>query len=660
LVVTLLLLFLMSVLGLVAVLSTSSDLMINGYYANYRGAFYAADSGVNTARQDLLNYVLGQVQPPTDSAAPIPSNVAQYALADVISKYGGSYYSINSNAAANSWATSFEVVANSSCGSSTNPNQFQVVSAPPAPPAGPGYGTYTYKYNLCVAGRALASQQVYVYETGQIGITVAQTGGPVSFAKYGTFVSNWDVCTLGWLMPGVYEGPQFTNGSWTFGMTNYTFTGTVGQSSNDTGYWFGSGCVAGQSTSGTDTYNGQTIAPTYQGSPPFQNGLNGGAYQAPPQNSFSQEWAVLDGQGCSDGSGITCGDTSNSNPPALPTQAQMNAVLMNVAAPSPTPYPDPNPTSTGVPANANGVYLPYSTTTATAGCFTPPCMTGGGIYVEGNASILLTPGTDSSGNYTQIYTITQVNGSTTTTTTITTDVAANTTNVVTNIQTASTSGTTTTNSTLLVHGVPTATPLVAPPSPSCVASTSGACAETMLYVDGNINSLTGPGEGQGAIQNGTQLSIVANGNITFTGDVRYANEPVTMDATDALIPANDYNQLFGVFTATGMVYLNSPYADHNLQTDGSLAAIGGTATHPCPACGFTTTNYVATWNNVGGQIQTSEFDADMSYANIYYDQRVIAKTGFAPPWFPATNSGAAGPMTTSTSVTRVSWNIIPQ
>ena len=53
LVVTLLLLFLMSILGLAAVLSGSSDLLINGYYANYRASFYAADSGINIARQAM-------------------------------------------------------------------------------------------------------------------------------------------------------------------------------------------------------------------------------------------------------------------------------------------------------------------------------------------------------------------------------------------------------------------------------------------------------------------------------------------------------------------------------------------------------------------------------------------------------------------------------
>jgi Tfp pilus assembly protein PilX len=665
--VTLLLLLLMSVLGLAAVLATSSDLMVNGYYANYRGAFYAADSGLNIARQDLLDNLLTQVVVPTGNNLPVPANAATVALNALMTQYGSSYYSINSSAAANSWRTSFQVVANSKCGSLTSPTQFQLSSSPPGQ-----YGTYAYSYYLCVAGRALASQQVYVYETGQISIDVEQPGGSSNLSQYGTFVSNWPPCqttgpSAGWLMPGVYEGPNFTNGSWTFGVTNYTFTGTVGQSGQYTGYWFSDGCVLGDSTTGTDTDNHthQTISPTYQGSPPFQNSLNGAASEAPPQNSFSQKWAVLDGTGCGEPGNVACGDNSNQNAPSLPTQAQMHTTLMNVSvfsgAQSPTPYPDPNPSNTSVPNNSNGVYLAYSPTTETAGCLTPPCMTGGGIYVEGNASILLTPGTDSSGNNTQIYTITQVNGSTTATTTITTDVAANTTTVANSISITSHGNTTTTNASKIITGVPTATPLVASTtSPSCVASAGGNCAETMLYVDGNITGLTGPGEGQGAIQNGTQLSIVANGNINITGDVIYAHEPVTMDANDYLIPANDQNQVLGVFTSNGFINLNSPYSDHNLQTDGSLAAIGGTLTNPCNTCGFTTGNYVATWNNVGGQIQTSEYTADMSYANIYFDQRFGHKKGFVPPWFPATNTGSSGPMTTAPAVKRISWNIIPE
>ena len=44
------------IVGLAAVLSSSSDTTINGYYKNYRGSFYAADSGVNMGREALYTY----------------------------------------------------------------------------------------------------------------------------------------------------------------------------------------------------------------------------------------------------------------------------------------------------------------------------------------------------------------------------------------------------------------------------------------------------------------------------------------------------------------------------------------------------------------------------------------------------------------------------
>ena len=41
---------LMSVLGLIMVVTVNSDMLINGYYGSYRSAFYAADAGLNMAR----------------------------------------------------------------------------------------------------------------------------------------------------------------------------------------------------------------------------------------------------------------------------------------------------------------------------------------------------------------------------------------------------------------------------------------------------------------------------------------------------------------------------------------------------------------------------------------------------------------------------------
>src|SRR3954471_5934602 len=58
---TLLLLSLVSLLGLAMVLSVNSDMMINGYYGNYRSSFYAADSGLSIARQAIANQFTASV-----------------------------------------------------------------------------------------------------------------------------------------------------------------------------------------------------------------------------------------------------------------------------------------------------------------------------------------------------------------------------------------------------------------------------------------------------------------------------------------------------------------------------------------------------------------------------------------------------------------------
>ena len=75
----------------------------------------------------------------------------------------------------------------------------------------------------------------------------------------------------------------------------------------------------------------------------------------------------------------------------------------------------------------------------------------------------------------------------------------------------------------------------------------------MLYVDGNITALKGPGEGQGAINDGTALTITATNNVAITGDIRYKTEPVTTvpGTSPALITGADHGQVLGIFTATG-------------------------------------------------------------------------------------------------------------
>ena len=55
------LLLLLTAASLTMVLSTNSDMLINGYYRDFRGAFYAADSGLNIARQTLASQITAAV-----------------------------------------------------------------------------------------------------------------------------------------------------------------------------------------------------------------------------------------------------------------------------------------------------------------------------------------------------------------------------------------------------------------------------------------------------------------------------------------------------------------------------------------------------------------------------------------------------------------------
>ena len=94
-----------------------------------------------------------------------------------------------------------------------------------------------------------------------------------------------------------------------------------------------------------------------------------------PPNDYNQEQAVLDGKG------IT-------NNPV--TKSDLHNAVRDINGNS---YP-----SSGA---SSGVFLPYTIQNGT------PTFTGGGIYIEGNADVVLSTGIGSSGSPLQIYTITQ-------------------------------------------------------------------------------------------------------------------------------------------------------------------------------------------------------------------------------------------------------------
>jgi Tfp pilus assembly protein PilX len=666
--ISLMILALMSVMSLIMVLTVSPDMLINGYYGNFRGSFYAADSGLNIARQQLINQVTSSTYVSATpcigwgtggttgcTSAPLATSSAATVITNLLASGSGGYgsfTSLNSGSyATTSWPGNFELVNTTSC-----PSTFAAVSGTPtvtgtltcsasAPCPGIANGTvlntgyrYQFNYQLCALGRASGSQQVYTSEYGVITVNVAaQTTTTqqvsVSFAAFGGFINTYNPCS-GPLAPGTMTGPMFTNGSWNYGTSgSYIFTDPIGQAGPNVSYWFGGTCV--QTPACSDKSGGTTIAPSFGG------GCNIGQAAAPlPPNDYSQQWAVLDGKGCGEG-GTTCGV---SLPPA-PTNAQMNAALKDING---NAYPSAGTTTPGI-------YFSY---TCPGSCPATGTMSGGGIYVVDNSStatnITLSVGTDTttvSGTtlLTQVYTITQ--GSTTTT--ITVPVWNSTTGaypVGSAAYTQVASGSTTRK----FSGVPMNNVISTSPQPG-----------TILYVNGTISSLSGTAQGVAAIQDHSQVTIAASSNINITGDVLYAHEPVTQNVSDTLVAGNDYNQVLGVFTNNGNINLSSSYSNQNLQVDGALAAVGQSCASN--SCGFTQSgNAISTFTNTGGQIQSNIFAANISTENTYFDRRFTSRAGFAPPWFPSTTmpendiTNAAAPSVTWPPPSRMSWTTTPQ
>ena len=691
LIITLLLLFLLSVIGLAAVVSTSSDLMINGYYRNYRGSFYAADSGLNMGRQAIYTYFNTPTNAPStwptlqSVATSAGGNLATSAATYVNNLYGSTSTSLNTGTAANSVPSSFQVTAG--------------ITLPSAPTSSGSPVTnwqYVYNYTLTSQGSSQGSETAQIIETGAITVNITQGSGTTttnaSFAAFGAFIDSFSKCQ-GPLVQGYLTGPMYAYGQWnlsTGSNPGYTFTDPVSQTNSQFSYYDGNNCVNSSSVPYSFGDN-NSVAPA------FQSGYNLNVTPVTlPANSFAQEWAVLDGKGCGEDQ-TTCGGATA--PPA-PTSAQLNALLQNV---NQTAYP-----STGA---GSGVYLPYACTGGN--CSLNPAA--GGIYVEGSDSSISTSVTFSTANgaggssnpSAQVFTIGQTFGSTvgspvvtqtgstscqggtctanfqqqTTTTTPTTFTT------VTVDPASGTSGTTTVSaytqnaySTVTLTGSNSCTYTKTPCTPSAPnfrgqgstsnssangsttnlslsgvpedLLTSPAQAATMVYVNGDV-TITGPSSGA-AIQNNSMVNLTANGDITQTGNILYATEPVTTsanqsisgsspacckgDPADTLIPQNEnMNQVLGIFTANGNFILSPTSANgSNIETDASVAMISQAGITNSSIGHLETGSSVGTWTNIGGRMENRAASVSMSSSNVYFDRRFQARTNFAPPWFPST------------------------
>jgi Tfp pilus assembly protein PilX len=651
LVFTLLLLTMMIALSLAMAIAIGSQTFIAGYYKNYRGAFYAADSGVNIMRQSMLNQLTAAV-PATITAgtAPIPVTTAATILANTQTNYAG-WSTVNSTG---SWPEQFELSPGaaafslSSCtvtwtGTGTG---FTCTSLPTSPNVITGY-SYTYAYSITAIGQVQNSEQQSVTDSGNLVVNITITpAGKTSllFSAWGMFIDQANECDGTTLVPGTLTGPVFTNGGFTFTPSTYIFTDNVGFGDSTAGYspTNGGACTDYAGPAYTDNVSGnkQTIAPQFNGASGL---LLNQAHITPPANSFSQSFAVLDGVGSGE-NGLAAGVA----PSVAPTNSQLNGALAN---PSTGAYP--------LAGTSTGVFMPYVAAGATlpsGGTCAPPtgtskCMTGGGIYVQGNATSVTLTASTSGTQPTQVFTVVQGG----VTSTITENMTANTTTF--------TSGGVTT----VISGVPENLTPTQTPSP-----------ETMVYVNGNIGTgntgLSGPGPGVAAVQNNYEVTITASGNITITGDILYATEPVTTtqnqivpssvmsagsvccngDAADFLIPlaAANSTQVLGIFTANGNVQLNNQQSSGNLEIDASVAAFSSGGSGGIVNTG----NSINTLNIVGGRIQSTIQNIGATTRNVYFDRR-FALGSFGPPWFPTASFTPANESATAvhTVVQRLQW-----
>jgi hypothetical protein len=618
------------------VIAATSDTLITRYYRTFRFSFYAGDSGTNIARQYMANELVANANLAigttfsSSGTPPLSATDASTTLTDTLNQYSSSQAAtngkVNGGQGANSWPGKFYLVQTlaSTPGTTLSAPTCTPKFTPPtsgtvSPATGPydcgaNYPTcsactgfaitdfdYTFPYTITAVGQSQGTEQQVVEDEGSLILdahVAPSTGTKTAFSAWGMFIDQWTECSGSTLVPGTITGPVFTNGAWTFGTSGkYIFTDKISSYSSTFGYQFSGGCDS--SSSSSDKSGSTTIAPT------FQSGFTLGAKKIPlPTDSFNQKDAVVDGVG-------TSGNPSN---------AILNTTLRDISG---NPYPAAGASS--------GVFLGYSQTTS--GGVTTRNMTGGGILVEGNASVVATAGTSSAGKPTQVFAIKQ--GSTTTTVTV--DTTANTTTIQ--------SGSTTTT----VSGVPDNRG-GSSPTPS-----------TMLYVDGSITSLSGPSSGA-AVQDGYGTTITAANDITVTGDILYNTEPVTMTQNqipgtpaDTLIPGNNNGQVLGIFTAGGNVNLSVPTSGQNLEIDASIATISSTGSGAIVNTG----NPINTLNIVGGRIQNTIQNIGATTRNVFFDRR-FTQGGFSPPWFPSTTvTPLASDSVTSVTATaqRTLWYI---
>ncbi len=598
LVTALLLLAVLTGMSIAMYLSANSDMLTNKYYSNYRGSFYAADSGLTIVRQDMANKLLTKIDPGTNATTPPFTAATVSTILDSLKTAwaSGGYKPLTTGAAAGSITEKFLLDPDAlnltlqGCAKISDTSQ-----------------QCTLSYAIVSIGQSQGQQKNRIREEGALIVTVPfDSVPPPYFSGYGLYVEHQDVCDGSYFTPGTITGPVATEGCFTFGTSgSYIFTNDVACKGVAAGFQFSGKCI--QSATKSYTYgtgkSKVTIAPT------FQDDLN---FNAPmpdlPASDYQQKRAVIDGIGLS--TSVTAADMKKLR------DYKGNAFT----------------------TQTSGVFLNYSDDKNS--------FNGGGFYVPGNADITLSTamvpallGSDPktgaafpacpSGNpncyLQQIYNITS--GGVTTTIKVTAVPNSNydknfpndpaTSYTMTGMgQTEVTVGT----NTLLLHDVPTQRDNTGSYELNNAA---------MIYVDGEVKSLSGQ------VQDDAAITITAATNLTVNGNLTYKTPPVTKDTADALIPGNDRGQVIGLYTNNGNFQLNNPTKNGTIEVDASIATISNKngATYGLTSIGQDISKLVI----VGGRIHNQLHGANVSSRDVFFDKRFAQ--GLYPPFFPATQAG---------------------
>jgi Domain of unknown function (DUF4900) len=449
-----------------------------------------------------------------------------------------------------------------------------------------------YKYTITSDGQVSPRFKRRVTLTGNFSVQLSLQ----SFALYALFthVHTTPSGNPIWFTNNTtFSGPVHTNGEFRFAFFP-TFTSKV-ESVNTSAWYNNTGSPLELATTANVQSGTRIDAPLVppvsdpQSAPPANFTL-GAPSVAMPASPFSQQ-------------GVAVG--RNPTDTTAVTTAQITGAI---------------PELTGSGAVPNGIYVPVTDSANTCRSNIGESMKGG-IYVQGDLNSL----TMSVAGSTAVYTLVQ--GSTTTTVTI--DRGNNQTTVTSNGWMAPPSG----GGCPGVGAGPATRTFVGVPKGWQGPGNPNA---TMIYVNGNVNALSG------TLQQNEQTTIAASNSITITGNVQYQTPPNPSDPT-----SNPVNVL-GLYASGGDIVIG-PSAPNNVIIQAVLMA-GNMSS------GYNSSVNVQNYNSgsprgsvnlLGGLIEKyygpfGTFNASTGTQQTGYGRAFTYDTrmsrGFTPPYFPTTGA----------------------